>query len=70
MDRTERIAWTVAEASAAAGVSRSTGYQLVRAGIWPSCKVNSLTRVPREELLLWIRENTTGGRQAPWERRR
>lgn len=54
------LLWTVPQASRAANISRSTGYELVRRGVWPSLRVASRLRVPREEFLRWIAEETKG----------
>lgn len=43
----QRLALTVEEAAALAGVSRSQGYAQVRSGAWPSVRVGTAIRVPR-----------------------
>lgn len=43
----QRLALTVEEAAALAGVSRSQGYARVKAGDWPSVRVGKEIRVPR-----------------------
>lgn len=58
MTTPDPLLWTVPQAARAAHVSRSTGYALVRRGVWPSLKVASRLRVPKDEFLRWIADET------------
>lgn len=54
----------VSEAAELLGLSRSKTYELVAAGVIPSVKIGKSVRIPRQELLDWIRANTRGGHAA------
>lgn len=51
----------ITETSELIGCSRSRTYELVRAGIIPSIKIGGSTRVPYEELKVWIKSQVDGG---------
>lgn len=42
------------EAATIAGIGRSTAYEFVQAGIWPSVKIGRALRIPRKGLDEWI----------------
>jgi excisionase family DNA binding protein len=50
----EQLLVTVAKAAAMTDVGRSTGYQLVASGEWPSVKVGRSIRVPVAALRAWL----------------
>jgi excisionase family DNA binding protein len=52
----EQLMVTVARAAAMTDVGRSTGYQLVATGEWPSVKVGRSIRVPVAALRAWLEQ--------------
>lgn len=46
----------IGEAAEIGGVGRSTAYEFVQTGIWPSCKVGRSLRIPRSGLEAWIKD--------------
>jgi excisionase family DNA binding protein len=50
----EKLLYKVVEAADAASVSRSTAYELVRSGEWPSIRVGSRIRVVAAGLHEWL----------------
>ena len=51
----EKLTVTVPEAAAMVSVSRSTGYELVARGEWPSITIGRSVRVPVESLKDWVK---------------
>ena len=51
----------VAEAAALMAVSRTKAYELARSRAIPTVVVGRSIRVPRERLLAWLDDRTTGG---------
>ena len=50
------------ELGPALGISRSSAYQLIAAGIVPSVRISPrLIRIPKAGLILWLEGKTTGG---------
>ncbi len=61
---TGKLLLTVGEAAKLANVGRSTGYELCRAGVWPTVRISpKLIRVPVAGLLAWIERETRQGPQ-------
>jgi excisionase family DNA binding protein len=54
-----RLLYTISEAAAALGVSRSTAYELAASGGIPSVRLGRSVRVPVEGLRRWIVTSTT-----------
>lgn len=52
----EKLLAKPAEAFAAIGVSRSTGYALLRSGAIPSVRLGRSVRVPVAELRSWVQK--------------
>ena len=52
----QKLTVTVAEAADMVSVSRSTGYELVARGEWPSIKVGRSVRVPLNALRAWVED--------------
>ncbi len=50
----EKLAYRVAEAAEAIGVSRAKAYELIGAGTLPSIRIGSSLRVPVDALRAWI----------------
>jgi len=53
-EETERLLMRPVEAFEIIGVSRSTGYALIAAGVLPSVKINRCVRVPVKQLHAWV----------------
>lgn len=51
----------VNEAAALLSVSRTTAYELARAGVIPTVRIGQSIRIPRRRLLEWLDARTTGG---------
>jgi excisionase family DNA binding protein len=54
----EKLLLTVPEAAVLASVGRSTGYQLVADGEWPSILIGRSVRVPVAGLKAWVEQRT------------
>ena len=55
----ERLAYTVTEAAAAAGVSRPTLYRWMNAPGFPAFRIGGTVRVPVDAFNEWLRLQTT-----------
>jgi len=55
---TEQLLVTVPKAAVMTDVGRSTGYELVASGEWPSVKIGRSIRVPVEALRAWVERRT------------
>lgn len=64
----EKLLLRVTEAAELASVSRTTAYELIAAGAWPSVRVGTALRVPLVGLRAWVEAQTMAG--APKERER
>jgi excisionase family DNA binding protein len=53
----ERLAYRVTEAGDLVGVSRTTAYQLVASGDWPTIRIGRAVRVTADGLREWVRRN-------------
>jgi excisionase family DNA binding protein len=60
----EKLLYTPVEAAHALGVSRSTVYELISAGVLPSVQIGSSRRVPVEGLRGYVQALATSGRAA------
>lgn len=56
----DAIAYRPAEAAKVLGLSRSTFYNLLKAGELHGFKVGAATLIPAEELRAWVARRTTG----------
>ena len=54
----EKLLLRVTEAAEIASVSRTTAYELIAAGQWPSVRVGTAVRVPLAGLRAWVEEQT------------
>jgi len=54
----ERLAYRVAEAADAVGVSRTKAYGLIADGTWPVIRVGKSVRIPVAALNEWVRQQT------------
>lgn len=43
------------------GISPSSGYELIHQRDFPTLKIGSRIVVPKERLMKWVEENTSGG---------
>jgi len=50
----QKLTVTVPEAAAMVSVGRSTGYELVASGEWPSITIGRSVRVPVDALRAWV----------------
>ena len=50
----EKLLLRVTEAAELASVGRTTAYELIAKGIWPSVRVGSAVRVPLAGLRAWV----------------
>lgn len=57
-DSVEKLLLRVTEAAELASVSRTTAYELIAAGAWPSVRVGSALRVPLAGLRVWVEAQT------------
>lgn len=60
----EKLMLRPREAAEAVGVGRTVFYQLIRAGIIPSCRIGKSIRVPVAALRKWV-EAQAGQQQVP-----
>ncbi len=61
----EKLLYTPVEAAHALGVSRSTVYELISAGVLPSVQIGSCRRLPVEGLRGYVKDLATSGRAEP-----
>jgi excisionase family DNA binding protein len=61
----DKLLYTPVEAAQALGVSRSTVYELIAAGVLPSVQIGSCRRVPVEGLHRYVKDLSTSGLAAP-----
>ena len=54
----EKLLVTIAEAAAMASIGRSTAYELIARGEWPTVSIGSTRKVPVEALRAWVRRRT------------
>lgn len=54
---------SVTEVAGLLGISRSSAYELVREKDFPSLTIGSRVLVPRDKLITWIDEKSSGGRE-------
>jgi len=58
-ERLEKLVYSVKEVIELTGLSKSTVYELMRAGEMPSVQLSERRKgVPRKELELWLKERT------------
>lgn len=50
----QKLTVTVQEAAALVSIGRSTGYELVASGEWPSISVGRSVRIPLDGLRAWV----------------
>lgn len=60
----EKLTVTVAEAATMVSVGRSTGYELVARGEWPSITIGRSVRVPVDALRAWVKRRLEAGHDA------
>ena len=63
----DKLLLRVEEAAALASVSRTTGYELVASGQWPSVQIGRARRVPLDGLREWIETKRVNQPAAPPE---
>jgi excisionase family DNA binding protein len=61
----EKLLLRVDEAAELASVSRTTGYELVASGQWPSITIGRARRVPLDGLRAWIARQAQEQSEAP-----
>ncbi len=57
----EKLLLRVTEAAELAAVSRTTAYELIAAGQWPTVRIGSAVRVPLAGLRAWVEAQTMAG---------
>ncbi len=61
----DKLLLRVSEAAELASVSRTTAYELIASGRWPSVRVGSALRVPLAGLRAWVEEQTQTAQGTP-----
>lgn len=54
----DRLLLRIPEAAELTGVARSTAYELVASGEWPSVRIGRAIRIPTHALEAWVEKRT------------